>query len=224
MVFSRGIQWNPVNGMHWFYPIYHIMQWDPGGFCGCSEFYGPKSDKSDIRSQFIRGSADILKIVHVMCVWMNWSEVNRIDGWMDEWTNEQTNGKKMILYVYTSLYIQKNHPIFHPIPCSIHPLLLKYSLLWQMLPFCWQDLPWQQNPWGRLSGVFSRKPTGDIPAVFCWKLYSKKHFQNIRFVGGIIHIPWMYMKPIFLVLEPGCEIWVRIYQFCFHLQYPVPCT
>ena len=94
MVFSRGIQWNPVNGMHWFYPIYHIMQWDPGGFCGCSEFYGPKSDKSDIRSQFIRGSADILKIVHVMCVWMNWSEVNRIDGWMDEWTNEQTNGKK----------------------------------------------------------------------------------------------------------------------------------
>lgn len=60
------------------------------GFVDTQNFTDP-NQISDLNSS---GAQQIFFIVHVMCMWMNWSEVNWIesmDGWMDERTNEQTN-------------------------------------------------------------------------------------------------------------------------------------
>ena len=240
------------DGILWFYPTYILCQWEPGGFCGCSQFYGPKSD---IRSQFIR-APNILKgfnhqiffIVHVMCIWMNelnwievkWIESNRIelkwinykwmDGWMDGWMDERTN-KRMNKYNVEDNYTVCLYEYIHTNkPSNLSPNPLFYSST------TFGIFSFVADAAILLAGLaMTAKPLR--PTLWCflsqtdwWYSSSfllevnKKHFQNIRFVGGIIHILWMYMKPILLVFERRCEMWVRIYQFCFHLQYLVPCT
>lgn len=222
------------NGIRWmgcidFIQYTILCQWDPGGFCGYSEFYGPKSD---IRSQFIRGSADILYSacdVHVNE--LKWSELNRIDGWMDGWMNERTNkrmNKYNVEYNYTVClyeYIHTNKPS----DLSPNPLFYSFTTFGKfsfvpdaaillaglamtakpLRPTFWCFFS-QTDWWYSSSFLLEVKQKTLSEHSFCWWNYPYSMDA--------------YMKPILLVFEPRREVWVRIYRFCFHLQYPVPCT
>lgn len=197
------------------------------GFVDTQNFTDP-NQISDLNSS---GAQQIFFIVHVMCMWMNWSELNRIDGWMDGWMNERTNkrmNKYNVEYNYTVClyeYIHTNKPS----DLSPNPLFYSFTTFGKfsfvpdaaillaglamtakpLRPTFWCFFS-QTDWWYSSSFLLEVKQKTLSEHSFCWWNYPYSMDA--------------YMKPILLVFEPRREVWVRIYRFCFHLQYPVPCT